>query len=164
MSLKKILPIEQAIQKVDALKRDGKRVVFTNGCFDVLHPGHVRYMREARSMGDFLIVAVNSDRGVRELKGAGRPIFPQSERAEILAALESVDAVTIFDESTPLELIQRMRPSVLVKGGDWRLDQIVGREVVEAYGGKVVAVPPAPGFSTSSIIGSIVRTARRADS
>ncbi|MBI1983224.1 MAG: adenylyltransferase/cytidyltransferase family protein, partial [Acidobacteria bacterium] len=127
MVLEKVLPIEKAIALVGELKRRGKRVVFTNGCFDVLHPGHTRYLAEARKLGDVLLVALNSDRSVRSLKGPGRPVFPESERAEILAALEAVDYVTIFDELTPQTVIARMLPQVLVKGGDWGLDEIVGR-------------------------------------
>lgn len=160
MGMEKIVAIERAIEIANDLKRRGKRVVFTNGCFDWLHPGHVRYLAEARSMGDALIVAVNSDRSVRELKGPGRPIFPESERAEILAALQAVDFVTIFDQLTPRELIARMLPNVLVKGGDWSLDQIVGRTEVEAAGGKVIAVPASPGFSTSSLIRAAVENLR----
>jgi len=152
MGTEKIIPIARAFELVDQLKRRGKRVVFTNGCFDLLHPGHTRYLAEARALGDVLIVAVNSDRSVRALKGSERPIFPERERAEILAALMSVDYVTIFDELTPQTIIARMLPQVLVKGGDWGLDEIVGRTEVEAAGGKVVALPITPGYSTSSII------------
>jgi D-beta-D-heptose 7-phosphate kinase/D-beta-D-heptose 1-phosphate adenosyltransferase len=152
MSLNKIVPLNSAYGLVDDLKRQGKRVVFTNGCFDLLHPGHTQYLKEARALGDVLIVAVNSDRSVRALKGQSRPIFPEFERAEILAALESVDYVTIFDDLTPQTVITGMLPQVLAKGGDWGLDQIVGRPEVEAAGGKVVALPLNPGFSTSSLI------------
>lgn len=157
MSLKKILPLERAYEVVDELKRHGKRVVFTNGCFDLLHIGHTRYLADARKLGDALIVAVNSDRSVREMKGPTRPILPQDERAEILAALESVDYVTIFDDPTPRAIIARMLPQVLVKGGDWALDEIVGREEVEAAGGRVVAVPIVAGFSTSSLIETVLK-------
>jgi len=160
MGVEKILSPEKAVETVLRLKREGKRVVFTNGCFDLLHPGHVRYLAEARSMGDVLIVAINSDRSVRELKGPERPIFPEAERAEILAALECVDYVTIFDEPTPENMLSRMLPNVLVKGGDRTLDDIVGRSIVEAGGGKVVAACAAPGFSTSSIIQAAVKAAR----
>jgi D-glycero-beta-D-manno-heptose 1-phosphate adenylyltransferase len=133
----------------------GQRVVFTNGCFDLLHPGHIRTLEAARKLGDALVVGLNSDRGVRELKGPGRPILPELERAEILAALECVDAVVIFDEPTPRETIAALLPDVLVKGGDWAGDQIVGREEVEAAGGRVVSVPVAPGYSTTSILQKI---------
>lgn len=152
MGLDKIVSLDRAFELVDELKRQGKRVVFTNGCFDLLHPGHTRYLSQARALGDVLIVAVNSDRTVTALKGQGRPIFPELERAEILAALEAVSYVTIFDDLTPQAVIARMLPYVLAKGGDWSLDQIVGRAEVESAGGKVVAVPVIPGFSTSSII------------
>lgn len=141
MGVEKVIPAEQAIELVANLKRQGKRVVFTNGCFDLLHPGHTRYLSEARRLGDALIVAVNSDRSVRALKGPGRPVVPEDERAEVLAAMESVDYVTIFDELTPQAIIARMLPNVLVKGGNWGLDEIVGRAEVEAAGGTVVAVP-----------------------
>ena len=133
-------------------KRNGRRVVFTNGCFDLLHPGHVRLLEEARALGDALIVGLNSDASVRSLKGAGRPIFPERERAEILAALECVDAVVIFPEPTPREIISKLLPDVLVKGGDWRADQIIGREEVEAAGGRVVSIPVVAGHSTTAIL------------
>jgi D-glycero-beta-D-manno-heptose 1-phosphate adenylyltransferase len=148
----KILITEEAVNRVAELKRQGKTVVFTNGCFDLLHPGHTRYLTEARKLGDVLVVAVNSDRSIRALKGPARPIFPENERAEILAALTMVDYVTVFDDLTPLKLIARMLPQVLVKGGNWAPDQIVGREEVEAAGGKVVSIPFVPGFSTSSLV------------
>jgi rfaE bifunctional protein nucleotidyltransferase chain/domain len=150
--LRKILTLNAAVERVRELKREGKRVVFTNGCFDLLHPGHTRYLAQARKQGDVLLVAVNSDRSVRALKGPGRPVFPESERAEILAALACVDYVTIFDEPTPREVIARMLPQVLVKGGNWPADQIVGREEVEAAGGKVVLIPVIAGYSTSSLV------------
>ncbi len=148
----KILTTEEAVNRVAELKRQGKTVVFTNGCFDLLHPGHTRYLTEARKLGDVLVVAVNSDPSIRALKGPARPIFPENERAEILAALTMVDYVTVFDDLTPLKLIARMLPQVLVKGGNWAPDQIVGREEVEAAGGKVVSIPFVPGFSTSSLV------------
>lgn len=152
MAVEKILPLEQAFEVVDDLKRRGKRVVFTNGCFDLLHPGHTRYLAEARKLGDVLILALNSDRSVRELKGPGRPVLPEDERAEILAALESVDYVTIFDDLTPQAVIARMLPQVLVKGADWGLEEVVGREEVEAAGGQVISIPVVPGYSTSWLI------------
>jgi D-beta-D-heptose 7-phosphate kinase/D-beta-D-heptose 1-phosphate adenosyltransferase len=152
MGLQKILPLAQAFETVDELKRRGQRVVFTNGCFDLLHPGHTRYLAEARKLGDVLIVALNSDRSVRALKGPGRPIVPEAERAEILAALEAVNLLTIFDDVTPQAVIARMLPDVLVKGGDWGSTEIVGRAEVEAAGGRVVSIPVVPGHSTSSII------------
>jgi rfaE bifunctional protein nucleotidyltransferase chain/domain len=136
-------------------KRNGQRVVFTNGCFDLLHPGHVELLEQARELGDVLIVGLNSDASVRQLKGATRPLLPEGERAEILAALECVDAVVVFDDLTPREVIARLLPDVLVKGGDWAGDRIVGREEVEAAGGRVVSVPVVPGFSTSEILRKI---------
>jgi rfaE bifunctional protein nucleotidyltransferase chain/domain len=147
-----ILTLEQAILRFGREKRNGRRIVFTNGCFDLLHPGHIGSLEQARALGDALIVGLNSDASVRELKGAGRPVLPERERAEILAALECVDAVVIFDQPTPREVIARLLPDVLVKGGDWPGDQIVGREEVEAAGGRVVSVPVVPGYSTTAIL------------
>ena len=157
MGIEKLLPLDRAVEAVAELKRQGKRVVFTNGCFDLLHPGHTRYLEEARKLGDALLVAVNSDRSVRALKGPGRPILPENERAEILAALECVDYVTIFDDLTPRSVIARMLPQVLVKGADWGPGEIVGREEVEAAGGRVVSIHVVPGFSTSALIESAVK-------
>jgi len=130
----------------------GKRLVFTNGVFDLLHVGHVRYLAQARALGDALVVAINSDRTVRELKGPDRPIFDQAERAEIVAALRPVDYVTIFDDVSPRTLLAKLLPDVLVKGGDYQLDQIHGREEVEAAGGKVISLPFVEGASTSGLI------------
>ena len=134
------------------LRAAGKRLVFTNGVFDLLHVGHVRYLTQARGLGDALIVAINSDRTVRELKGPDRPVFDQAERAEILAALRSVDYVSVFDDISPRKLIATLLPDVLVKGGDYQLDQIHGREEVEAAGGKVISLPFVKGASTSTLI------------
>ena len=134
------------------LRAAGKRVVFTNGVFDLLHVGHVRYLAQARALGDALVVAINSDRTVRELKGPDRPIFDQSERAEIIAAVRYVDYVTIFDDISPRTLIAQLLPDVLVKGGDYDLDQIHGREEVEAAGGKVISLPFVQGASTTAIL------------
>jgi len=153
--LDSILTLEQAILRFGPRKRNGRRVVFTNGCFDLLHPGHIRSLEQARALGDVLIVGLNSDASVRQLKGEGRPVIPERERAEILAALESVDAVVIFDDLTPREVIARLLPDVLVKGGDWPGDQIVGREEVEAAGGRVVLAPVVPGYSTTDILKKI---------
>jgi D-beta-D-heptose 7-phosphate kinase/D-beta-D-heptose 1-phosphate adenosyltransferase len=150
-----ILTLEEVILRFGRDKRNGRRVVFTNGCFDLLHPGHLRGFELARELGEVLIVGLNSDSSVRQLKGPGRPVIPERERAEILAALESVDAVVIFDELTPREVISRLLPDVLVKGGDWPGDQIVGREEVEAAGGRVVSIPLVPGYSTSAILQKI---------
>lgn len=138
------------------MKLAGKRVVFTNGCFDLLHPGHVRYLRQARALGEALIVALNSDRSVRELKGPGRPILTEAERSEVMAALGCVDYVMVFDDPTPRETIAALLPDVLVKGGDWGIDRIVGREEVEAAGGQVLSLPFVEGCSTTDVIGRIV--------
>ena len=134
------------------IRASGGTVVFTNGVFDLLHPGHVRYLRDARALGDALIVAINSDRSVRANKGEGRPVTPQAERAEVLLALDAVDAVTIFDEETPHAIITAVQPDVLVKGADWGPDNIVGRDVVEARGGQVVRMELAAGFSTTALL------------
>jgi len=150
-----ILTLDEAILRFGREKRNGRRVVFTNGCFDLLHPGHIRALELARELGDVLVVGLNSDASVRELKGPGRPVIPELERAEILAALESVDAVVIFNELTPRDVISRLLPNVLVKGGDWPGDQIVGREEVEGAGGHVVSIPLVPGYSTSAILKKI---------
>jgi len=141
---------------VERLKKEGKRVVFTNGCFDLIHVGHTRYLQEARKLGDVLIVGVNSDRSVRRIKGKKRPVIPEEERAEVLSALQCVDFVVIFHEPDPLNIISLLKPDVLVKGGDWGEDAIIGREVVESIGGKVVRIPEIKGASTSSIIDKIV--------
>jgi rfaE bifunctional protein nucleotidyltransferase chain/domain len=147
-----ILDLEQAILQFGPQRRNGRRIVFTNGCFDLLHPGHLASLEQARSFGDALIVGLNSDASVRALKGPGRPVLPERERAEILAALECVDAVVIFDAPTPQEVIAWLLPDVLVKGGDWPSDQIVGRKEVEAAGGRVVSIPVVYGYSTSAIL------------
>jgi rfaE bifunctional protein nucleotidyltransferase chain/domain len=132
-------------------KRDGKRVVFTNGCYDLLHPGHIRLLEQARSLGDVLVLALNTDASVRRMKGAGRPLVAEGDRAALAAALEGVDAVTLFDEETPRELIASLLPDVLVKGADWS-HFIAGREEVEASGGRVVALPLEPGYSTTAMV------------
>jgi rfaE bifunctional protein nucleotidyltransferase chain/domain len=151
----KVLSVAEAAAFATRLRRLGKHVVFTNGVFDLLHPGHIRYLRDARHEGDALVVAINSDRSVRAIKGPDRPMNPAHERAEILAALECVDAVVVFDEDNPQEIINRLRPDVLVKGADWKADAIIGRETVEARGGRVVRIPIAEGYSTSAIIDKI---------
>jgi D-beta-D-heptose 7-phosphate kinase/D-beta-D-heptose 1-phosphate adenosyltransferase len=153
--LDSILTLEQAILRFGRGKRNGRRVVFTNGCFDLLHPGHIRSLEHARSLGDTLIVGLNGDASVRQLKGEGRPVIPERERAEILAALECVDGVVIFDDLTPQRVIAALLPDVLVKGGDWPGNQIVGREEVEGAGGRVVSVPVVPGYSTTEILNKI---------
>lgn len=150
-----MLTLEQAILQFAREKRNGRKVVFTNGCFDLLHPGHIRSLESARAFGDVLIVGINSDSSVRTLKGPGRPVIPQQERAEILASLESVDAVVIFDEPTPQKVIAALLPDVLVKGGDWPGDQIVGREEVEAAGGRVERIDIIDSYSTTSLLEKI---------
>ena len=145
----------QAAAFATSARATGQRIVFTNGVFDLLHPGHVRYLRAARAEGDALVVGLNSDRSVRAIRGPSRPITPEHERAEILTALGCVDAVVIFDEATPAEIIRRVQPDVLVKGADWGVGEIVGRDTVEARGGRVVRVPVEPGWSTSEIIEKI---------
>jgi D-glycero-beta-D-manno-heptose 1-phosphate adenylyltransferase len=144
--------IDEAAAFAEAERRQGRTIVFTNGVYDLLHPGHVRYLQAARAEGDVLIVGVNSDRSVRSNKGPGRPVVPERERAEVVAALRCVDAVAIFDDETPAAIIERLQPDVLVKGADWAADAIVGRETVEARGGRVVRMPIEAGWSTSAII------------
>lgn len=152
----KVLPLEAAQQVRGRLRKQGKIMVFTNGCFDLLHPGHTRYLWEARKLGDFLLVALNSDHSVRTLKGPQRPILPQEARAEVLASLACVDAVLIFEEDNPLKIIQVLVPDILVKGGDWAENHIIGSDVVRQAGGQVKRIPFVPGFSTSSIIDRIL--------
>ena len=142
-----------ALALVAHARERGGAVVFTNGVFDLVHPGHIRYLQSARHLGDVLVVGVNSDRSVRAIKGPGRPINPEQERVEILCALRCVDAAVVFDEDTPLALITQLQPDVLVKGADWAADEIVGRDVVEARGGRVVRMPIEAGFSTTHLIG-----------
>ena len=148
----KILSIEGMLAERERLRAAGVQLVFTNGVFDLLHVGHVRYLAQARALGDALVVAINSDRSVRELKGPQRPVFDQAERAEILAALRHVDYVVVFDDISPRGLIKSLLPDVLVKGGDYQLDEIHGREEVEAAGGRVISLPFVPGASTSSLL------------
>jgi rfaE bifunctional protein nucleotidyltransferase chain/domain len=158
-SMGKIVSQDELILLITREKRNGRRVVFTNGCFDILHPGHVRCLAAARALGDLLVVGVNSDSSVRGNKGPERPLVPQNDRAEVLAALGSVDYVTIFDEPTPRGLIARVLPSVLVKGADWGLGEVVGREEVEAAGGRVASIPLAPGYSTTRLLQRIRKAA-----
>jgi D-beta-D-heptose 7-phosphate kinase/D-beta-D-heptose 1-phosphate adenosyltransferase len=148
----RILSLDEAGAFAAGLHAAGKHVVFTNGVFDLLHPGHVRYLQAARNEGDALVIGVNSDRSVRANKGPSRPIIPENERAELLAALACVDAVVVFDEDTPADIINRVQPDVLVKGADWGADQIVGRDTVESRGGKVVRIPIEKGWSTTAIL------------
>ncbi|HVF22187.1 MAG TPA: D-glycero-beta-D-manno-heptose 1-phosphate adenylyltransferase [Pyrinomonadaceae bacterium] len=149
--------IDQMLDERERLRAAGARLVFTNGVFDLLHVGHVRYLAQARELGDALVVAINSDRTVRELKGPDRPVFAQEERAEILAALRHVDYVVIFDDISPRTLIGKLLPDVLAKGGDYQIDEIHGREEVEAAGGKVIPLPFVPGASTTSVLEKMKR-------
>ncbi len=153
----KILNLPALLRALEPRRIRGERVVFTNGCFDLVHPGHVIYLEAARDQGDLLTVGLNSDTSVRRLKGDGRPVFSQEERATVLAALRSVDYVCVFEEDTPLALIEAILPDVLVKGGDWRLAQIVGKEVVEAAGGRVMNLPFVEGLSTTAILERIAK-------
>jgi rfaE bifunctional protein nucleotidyltransferase chain/domain len=148
----KIKELAVAKKDIDNLKSQNKKIVFTNGCFDILHIGHTRYLHAARALGDRLIVAVNSDRSVRSIKGPGRPVLNQEERTEILAALESVDLVVIFDQDDPLKVIEYFVPDVLVKGGDWKEVDIIGADIVKKAGGKVLTIPFISGYSSSHII------------
>ncbi len=152
----KIKSLDEMLVERDRLRRSGKKLVFTNGCFDLLHAGHVRYLNQARAMGDVLAVGLNSDRSVRALKGKGRPIVPEEERAEVLAALECIDYIFIFDDLTPQRVIDAVVPDVLVKGADWGLDEIVGRQTVENAGGIVRNIPLVEGTSTTSLINKIL--------
>jgi D-glycero-beta-D-manno-heptose 1-phosphate adenylyltransferase len=154
-AVERMLGWDDAAALVRELRSAGKRIVLTNGVFDILHPGHVRYLQAARREGDALIVAINSDESVRRVKGPGRPYAPERERAELLASLDCVDAVVIFDQPDPAGIVAHVQPDVLVKGADWRLDEIIGRDIVEARGGRVVRIPIADGYSTSGIIARI---------
>ena len=153
----KIKEKKQLLRIVKELKAKRKRIVFTNGCFDLLHIGHVRYLEEAKALGDVLVVGLNTDVSVRKLKGPKRPILPEEERAEILSGLGCVDYITLFHEMDPLKLITSLHPDVLVKGGDWAKEQIVGREVVEMSGGEVVIIPFVEKASTSNLIETILK-------
>jgi D-beta-D-heptose 7-phosphate kinase/D-beta-D-heptose 1-phosphate adenosyltransferase len=155
MPVAPFLSRERAARYAADLRAAGGTVVFTNGVFDLLHPGHIRYLHDAAALGDALIVALNSDASVRRNKGEGRPITPERERAELLAALDSVAAVTLFDEDTPAGIVEAVQPDVLVKGADWPADQIVGRDTVEARGGRVVRIAVAVGYSTSALVAKI---------
>ncbi|MDP3804658.1 MAG: D-glycero-beta-D-manno-heptose 1-phosphate adenylyltransferase [Candidatus Omnitrophota bacterium] len=154
-SAKKIKNLTDLAKILKRLKSAGKKIVFTNGCFDILHVGHVTYLEKARSLGDILVVGLNSDRSVREIKGRGRPINKERDRAKILAGLSFVDYVTIFDEETPEELIRRLEPGVLVKGGDWDISDIVGGNFVRSISGRVVTIPFVNGYSTTDLINKL---------
>jgi rfaE bifunctional protein nucleotidyltransferase chain/domain len=156
----KIKTLPEVKREVEQLKGKGKRIVFTNGVFDLLHPGHTRYLWAARELGDYLVVAVNSDQSVQAIKGPQRPILGQDERTELLAALSSVDAVVLFHEDDPLKVIEYLMPHVLVKGGDWSEDRIIGADVVKKAGGEVRRLPFAPGYSSSAIIEKIEKCGR----
>jgi D-beta-D-heptose 7-phosphate kinase/D-beta-D-heptose 1-phosphate adenosyltransferase len=153
----KIKTLPEAKKEIEALKGEGRRIVFTNGVFDLLHPGHTRYLSAARELGDYLIVAVNSDKSVKAIKGLQRPILGQDERMELVAALSAVDAVVLFHEDNPLKVIEYLMPQVLVKGGDWSEDKIIGADAVKKAGGKVKRIPFASGYSSSTIIEKIQR-------
>lgn len=148
----KILKRDALARLADEAKRCGKRVVMTNGCFDLLHVGHLHLLREAKRRGDILIVALNNDRSVKAIKGPGRPILPESERSELIAALEMVDYVTLFDETDPKAVVEAIRPHVLVKGGDWEVNEIMGADIVKSEGGEVAVVPYLKGYSTTELI------------
>jgi D-beta-D-heptose 7-phosphate kinase/D-beta-D-heptose 1-phosphate adenosyltransferase len=155
--MEKILGWEALKKEVERRRGLGEKIAFTNGCFDILHVGHVRYLAQARRMGDLLILALNSDASVRAIKGEKRPFVPQEERAEVVASLAAVDYVTLFDETTPLALIEYLRPDCLVKGGDWKEEQVVGRDAVMSWGGKVHLIPVVEGASTTNIAEKILR-------
>jgi len=156
--MNKILTKEDLRKKLDALRKKGKKIAFTNGCFDILHVGHVRYLREAKKTADVLVLALNSDSSVRSIKGKKRPLVNEKERAEVLAALEFIDFVTIFPELTPLELIKYLKPDVLIKGGDWPEEKVVGREEVKQWGGRVAIIPEVEGKSTTNVVEKIIKT------
>lgn len=153
----KILAWEGLKREVEGLRKGGKRIAFTNGCFDILHVGHVRYLQEARKTGDCLVLGLNSDVSVRTIKGDRRPLVPEGERAEIVAALACVDFVTLFAEPTPLRLIEHLRPDILVKGADWSEDRVIGREAVLSWGGRVVLCPLTEGASTTNIVAKVLK-------
>jgi rfaE bifunctional protein nucleotidyltransferase chain/domain len=150
--LEKVVSRPEIVAIAAQARRDGRRIAFTNGCFDLLHVGHIRYLAAARDAADLLIVGVNDDASVRRLKGPARPLVPDAARAEVVAALAAVDYVTLFSEDTPYELIRAIEPDALVKGSDWAPDQVVGRDVVEARGGRVLLVPVVAGFSTTALV------------
>ncbi len=152
----KIVSIDEIVEIRDKLKKEGKKIVFTNGCFDILHRGHVEYLAKAKGLGDVLIVGLNSDSSVRQIKGEGRPIVPQEDRAIILSSLHFVDYVVIFEEQTPYELISKIVPDVLVKGSDWSPENVVGKDIVEANGGEVVLIELTPNRSTTNIIKTVL--------
>lgn len=151
----KIKSLNEIVDIVNKLRKDGKKIVTTNGCFDILHIGHIRYLREAKKLGDVLIVGVNSDKSIKKIKGGNRPIIPENERMEILAALECVDFVFLFDDLNPIKWINKLKPDIHVKGGDYTIDKIIERNAVESYGGKIMLVGKVEGISTTDIIKKI---------
>jgi rfaE bifunctional protein nucleotidyltransferase chain/domain len=155
--MRKLLTLSELKRRLNSARGSGKRVVFTNGCFDLIHPGHVRYLRAAKRLGDVLVVALNSDDSIRRLKGRGRPLVPARDRCEVVAALEMVDYVAVFSDDTPYQLIKALQPDILVKGGDWQPDQIVGADLVRACGGTVRSLPFARGYSTTSLMKRVQR-------
>jgi len=155
--MNKIYSREELKKIIDRHRKEGKKMVFTNGCFDILHVGHTRYLTEAKKQGNILVLGLNSDESVRSLKGKERPLIPENERADVIAALESVDYVTIFHELTPLELIEYLKPDILVKGGDWKEKDVVGRDLIEKWGGRVIIIPEVKGSSTTNIIEKIMQ-------
>ena len=157
MACKKLKSPNQLKKILGVLKRQGKKIVFTNGCFDILHVGHIRYLSQARKLGDILVVGLNTDRSVRTIKGEKRPLVCENERAEVLSALKVVDYVVLFDEPDPLALIKALKPSILVKGADWPEDKIIGADVIKQSGGRVVRIPLVPGSSSTNLIEKIIK-------
>ena len=153
----KIVTWEFLKEEVETRRQAGAKIAFTNGCFDILHVGHCRYLREARNLGDLLVLGLNSDRSVRAIKGEKRPLVPQEERAEVIASLSFVDFVTLFEESTPLKLIEYLRPDCLIKGGDWNESTIVGAREVRSWGGQVAVIPLTPGASTTNVVAKVLK-------
>ncbi len=149
---------ENVLKEISQKKREGKQIVFTNGCFDLLHIGHIRYLTQAKALGDILIVGLNSDSSIKALKGENRPIISQAERKEMLLALKAVDFVEFFNEDNPLNLIKEIKPDILVKGGDWSVEQIIGSDFVNSYGGKTLSLQLVEGFSTSNIIDKVLKS------
>ena len=151
-----LLPLPELLKILEKERKEGKKIVFTNGCFDIIHAGHVDYLKKAKALGDILVVGLNSDSSIRRIKGEKRPIIPQEMRAEVLSSLKPVDYVVIFEEDTPENLIKAIKPDILVKGGDWELSKIVGKDFVESYGGKVLTIPFTYDISTTRIINTIL--------
>ncbi len=157
-SLNKVKPLSQLIKIISRLKKEGQKIVFTNGCFDLLHYGHAKYLEAAKSKGDILVVGVNSDASIKRIKGKDRPIVEENNRLHLIAALESVDFAVLFQEDTPLELIKKIRPDILIKGADWKHKGIVGADFIKSYGGRVSTVELVKGLSTTNLIKIIAKT------